>query len=503
MVTHIDSLTQSLYTPEQVQSGEKQAADASGVSMQELMARAGRAVFARLRMQLSAPAKVAVCCGAGNNGGDGFIVARLAQQAGYQVQVFALNPAADDLTAGPATNARMAWRDNAGEERALSELQADDYDLIIDAVMGIGLNRPLEGQLLQWVNAVNDSHTPVIAVDVPTGLNADSGTEMGAAINALHTVTFIVHKRGLLTAKAADHIGHLHLEPLQVAEAFVAKQQALWFREVSASLPELPRRLPTAHKGTFGHVLIVGGNNGMPGAAVLAMMAALRCGAGKVSVACHPKVMPVVASYQPEAMVTGVENEEQLTPLLEKASVVIVGPGLGQDSWAQALWQCALAYDIDKVVDADALNLLTQNRDTKLQRSVMTPHPGEAARLLQQTTAEVQDNRFAAVKALQQGFGGTVLLKGAGTLIDDGQRGWLIDRGSAAMASAGMGDVLSGVIGALLAQGMAATDATRLAAYCHAVAGEQAAKSGTCGTLASDLIPFIRDRLNRAMNRDH
>lgn len=495
-----------LYTVKQVQSGEQKAADACGVSMMQLMSAAGKAVFYRLQALQPAPARIAVCCGEGNNGGDGYIVARLAQQAGYQVQVFALkaNATVSNIDESNAQKARQAWRDQGGSETPLTACEPEMADVVVDAVFGVGLNRALEGAPAQWAQCVNQSQTRVLSVDVPSGVNADTGDVPGAAIRATQTVTLVALKRGLLTGMAPNHVGQLCLEALGVGEAFQQQHQADWLRvDADESRTGLPPRAPCTHKGEQGHVLIVGGQPGMSGAVILAMQAALRSGAGKVSVACHPQVQSIVAGAQPEAMVHGVETAADLQALLEHATVVALGPGLGQSRWSQAMFEQTLGSDTaansPRVLDADALNLLAQSGAQVLQSSgrvVLTPHPGEAARLLQTRTQDIAQDRFAAAQALRDTYGAQVLLKGAGSLVVTDNGSFVIERGSPAMASGGMGDLLTGLISGLIAQKAEPAAALLKGTLWHAMAGETAGNDNERGTLASDLLPYIRQLVN-------
>ncbi|MCK7458923.1 NAD(P)H-hydrate dehydratase [Idiomarina aminovorans] len=501
--TDNNQFSHCLYRVEQVQQGEKKAAEACSISMTQLMTAAGKAVFRQLKQHFPAPARIAVCCGEGNNGGDGYIVARLAQEAGYQVQVFALKPDTELLKPieSDAHRARSAWRAQGGSERSLADCAPEHFDVVVDALFGVGLNRALEGEPVTWVQRVNGSTTPVISIDVPSGLNADNGHVPGAAVRAHLTVTLVALKRGLLTGKAQDHTGELVLEDLGIGKRFQQQNDADWFRlDAGAPGDWLPARERCTHKGEQGHVLIVGGQPGMSGAVILAMQSALRAGAGKVSVACHPDVQATVAAAQPEAMVHGIGDVEALQPLLSQASVVALGPGLGQSDWSQNVFSKVMKTDILKVIDADGLNLLASN-PTKSQKLLLTPHPGEAARLLQTTTDDIAADRFAATTQLREKYGAQVLLKGAGSLLVTDSGNCLIDRGSPAMASGGMGDLLTGLISGLVAQRMAPAQALIAGTLWHAMAGEAAGKNGERGTIASDLLPYIR-RLVNGYGRD-
>lgn len=491
------SLAQSLYCAEQLQRSEARAGEAAGYSLAQLMSLAGRAVFEQLQHRVGAGARIAICCGEGNNGGDGYIVARLAHQAGYKVNVYALkaNTELDHTGNEPALQARQACRELGLTEQPLLDCLSCSPDLVIDAVFGIGLSRPLEGELAEWVRKLKQSRVPVLAVDIPSGIDADTGTVMGEAVIAETTVTMIAYKRGLFTGASRNYIGHLVLADLGVGQHFVQLEKPDWRRVTDNPYPWLGERPIGAHKGDNGHVLIVGAGPGMPGASVLAMIAALRAGAGKVSVACHPSNVSIIASQQPEAMVHGIEQPEQLTSLLDAASAIVVGPGLGRDEWAFNTYRACMAVNTCKVIDADALYWLAHD-PVQSSQLILTPHPGEAARLLKCRTQDIEKDRFAHALSLHNQYHAQVVLKGAGSLISSSRGNWLVDRGSPAMASGGMGDCLAGLIGALVAQGLAPAQALTAGVYWHAVAGEEAGADGVRGILASDLMPIIRKLVN-------
>ena len=491
------SLAQNLYCAEQLQRSEARAGELAGYSLGQLMSLAGRSVFGELERIVGVGASIAICCGEGNNGGDGYIVARLAHQAGYKVSLYALNAKAElkQTSHEPAVQARRACRELGLEERPLTDCTANDYDLIVDAVFGIGLSRPVEGALAEWVRALNKSRVPVLAIDVPSGINADSGCIMGEAIVAQVTVTMIAYKRGLFTGASPGHVGRIVLADLGAGKYFERLEQPAWRRVTENPYGWLGDRVAHSHKGTHGHVLIVGAGPGMPGAAILAMVAALRAGAGTVSVACHPSNVGIIASQQPEAMVHGVEAPEQLNHLLNAATSLVVGPGLGRDEWGYKIYQACMAVNTCKVIDADGLYWLAQD-PVHSSQLILTPHPGEAARLLKCNTRDIEANRFEHALSLHNQYHAQIVLKGAGSLISSTRGNWLIDRGSPAMASGGMGDCLAGLIGALVAQGLAPAQALTAGVYWHAVAGEVAGSKAPRGTLASDLMPIIRKLVN-------
>jgi NAD(P)H-hydrate epimerase len=365
-------------------------------------------------------------------------------------------------------------------------------------MLGTGLDRPLDGNYLHAVETVAAAGVPTVAVDIPTGLNGTSGEVMGAAVTAELTVTFVGLKQGLYLGVGPDYAGEIRFEDLGVPPAVVGHVPPAMRIFSTADLAELlPPRAATAHKGRFGHVLVIGGNYGMGGAARLAGEGALRAGAGLVTVATRPENVATITGNRPELMSRGVSGGEDLAALMARATVVALGPGLGQDDWARSLFEVAVGAEQAKVLDADALNLLAGGPQRR-EDWILTPHPGEAARLLNQSTAVVQADRLGAVRALAERYGGVALLKGRCTLICDAAKlPFVIDRGNPGMASAGMGDVLTGITAGLLAQSpQRAVGSAAAAAFTHAAAGDRAAAAGQRGLIATDLLPFVRPCLN-------
>jgi NAD(P)H-hydrate epimerase len=367
--------------------------------------------------------------------------------------------------------------------------------VVLDALLGTGLTGAVRAPYASAIAGINGCGLPVVAVDIPSGLCADTGRILGVAVRADLSVTFIGLKLGLFTGDAADVVGELvfndlHADP-QVLEGAPISARRLTL----GNLARLAPRAPSSHKGKFGHVLLIGGDRGFGGAILLSAQSALRSGAGMVSVATRSEHVPAALARIPEAMVLGTSSANQLMGLLQKVSVLVVGPGLGQAPWGRSLLSAAANAPLPQVWDADALNLLAEQQVSLPKNCVMTPHPGEAARLLGISTAEVQADRPAAAHALSKKYTAVVILKGAGSLIasPDGRLA-LCHQGHPAMAAAGLGDVLAGLVGALLAQGMDAFDAACLAVWLHANAGAQEGKSGR-GLAASDLIPAIRQLL--------
>jgi len=477
----------TLYRTAQVRELDRIAIQERGISGFELMSRAGYEVFQCFRNKWPNTQSVAVFCGTGNNAGDGYIIAGLALEAGLKVSVYSLaNP---DNIKGDALTAYQNYIQANGTIILFQGDENIDADVIVDALLGTGLDRPVTGLYALAIQVINKSSAYVVAVDSPSGLNADTGNVMGCAVKADYTVTFIGLKQGLFTGQAADYCGEISYASLAVPESIFQEVLASAVRVVKTPLP---RRDRCSHKGNYGHVLIVGGDSGYSGAARLAGEAALRVGAGLVSIATRAEHAGLMNLNRPELMCHGVESARQLAGLLEKVSVVVIGPGLGQSDWAKELFMATITAQKLLIIDADGLNLLARS-PVKNPDWILTPHPGEAARLLSCSTAGIQQDRFAAVAAIQAKYDGIAILKGAGTLIASENDCAVSTTGNPGMASGGMGDVLAGVIAGLLAQGLSLKNAAQQGVHIHGLAADLAAdKDGERGLLASDLMPYLR-----------
>jgi len=480
----IMNIEQRLYRAEQVRELDRRAIEEHGIAGYELMSRAGRAVFGMLRALWPEARRVLVCCGGGNNGGDGYVVARLARDAGLAATVHALGPV--DKLAGDAARAAADWPGGIVDDADPSR-----FDVIVDALLGTGLDREVRDDYARVIQRINCAGRPVIAVDLPSGLNADTGMPMGAAVCADATVSFIGRKRGLETGQAGDFTGVLRFDPLDVP-AVVYDGIAPDAIRLDAGLPRrvLPPRKASTHKGALGRVLVCGGDFQYPGAVLLAARAALVAGAGLVSVATRREHALALPAGLPEAMWADGENSDDLARLIEHADVLALGPGLGRSEWSAAIWRRLLASERPVVLDADGLNLLAE-RGQKRNGWILTPHPGEAGRLLGVDTAEVQRDRFAAARALAERYAAVIVLKGFGSLVaaPDG-RVAVCSFGNPAMATAGMGDALTGIIASLAGQGLDLFDAACAGVVLHARAGDHAGR-GRRAILAGELISAI------------
>jgi len=515
----MQSLPDTLYKVDSVVQLEQVAINQYGIPAYDLMKRAGKAVFDVIQANYSQNKVVLVLCGAGNNAGDGYVVAKLAKAAGYDVHVISLiDP---DTLKNEAQLAYQDWvnhegstvTDIAGETELAKQLASllTDADIIIDALLGTGLKRDVSLRWAEWITTVNQSAKQVISVDIPSGLMADTGAIAGVAIKADITVCFIGLKQGMFTAQGNDVCGEIIFNDLALPDDVYThiEPDARLIQGINYSL--LPKRKASSHKGCFGHVLIAGGNNGMPGAVILAARAALRSGAGLVTVITVPQHIDAISTAVPEAMIKTCDigsidalfNESFISDVTH----VAIGMGLGQDEWSLHLLQHCMRLHKPMLIDADALNLIAGHDFTEIKQLaalplVITPHPGEAGRLLSKTkkfsSKDVQLNRYDAINKLHAFFSDsetcTVILKGSGTLIFNGQTMKVCKLGNAAMAAPGMGDVLSGIIIALMAQNIKLTatiDIAELAVCLHAAAAEWFIADKTRGLLASDIIDTL------------
>lgn len=517
-----------LYTAAQMQQMDQQLAALRKVPSYQLMFDAASAAKRVLRANWPEARSVVIVTGGGNNGGDGWLLSALLQGSDYQVRVCAM--ADPEQLRGDAAKAYAAacaqdvtwiagWQ--AGADAAIAQL-LQQADVLVDALLGTGLRGALRAPISALVTAMNDSHKPVLAVDIPTGLQSDSGVVAGVAIRASVTITFVGGKRGQFSADGPDHCGRLVLDDLgwrehaADADQRPADEQTGTVRLADTELLRcLPVRQANSHKNVYGRVLVLAGQPGMAGAGLLSAAAALRSGGGLVVLATSAEHAAMLHTSQPELMITAVDAQaaadQALQQQLHAADCVVFGPGIGRGDWAQQCWRAVLAAadqrpgGLSVVVDADGLYWLQQQPDSarKLELTI-TPHPGEAAMLLDCSSQTVQQERFVAAAELARRYQAVTVLKGNGSLVADPAAGlWLCPHGHPGMATAGSGDVLSGICAALLAHRRAAVsgaDKTRLVAtavLAHALAGEQALRmqsppgassTAYAGMIASDII---------------
>lgn len=494
------SIADTLYTAAAVRELDRRAIEEHQIPGIVLMKRAGAAALADLLERWPLTTNICVLCGGGNNGGDGYIIAALARQRGMTAQVLQL--AASEKLRGDALRAYRFASDAGVQIKPFAGGLDSDADVIVDALLGTGVAGQVRPAYAEAIRAINRVGKPVLAVDIPSGLCSDTGAARGEVVSADLTATFIGMKIGLFTGRGPAFCGEVVFHDLDVPPAvYSGGAEAALRLNLPALMTAWPPRQRDAHKGKYGHVLVIGGDSGFGGAAAMAAEAALRVGAGLVGVATRSAHVAAMLARRPELMVKPVESGQALEPLLVGPTVLVVGPGLGRSAWSEQVLQQAINAQLPMVVDADALNILGAGhvgKDTDMSRWVLTPHPGEAARLLDTDNAAIQRDRPAACRALQQRYPGVVLLKGAGTLIatDDGAL-TLCPYGNPGMAAGGMGDILAGVIGGLLAQGLDARYATQLGACVHAAAADRvAASAGERGMLATDLLAPLAALVN-------
>lgn len=483
---------------------EREGADALGMTLFELMQRAGEAVFNRGRNLWPDSHHWLVLCGHGNNGGDGFVVARLAKGAGLTVTLIAVE--GRHALPNEAQQARDAWLAAGGVIHDSAIIWPDDVDVIVDALLGTGMNRAPAAPYDRLIEQANHYSAPILAVDIPSGLVAANGTTPGVAIDAANTLTFIALKPGLLTGKARDHVGQLDYHSLNL-DPWLITQPPPIARYDAGYLPHwLKPRRATSHKGDHGRLLLIGGDHGTAGAIRMAAEAALRSGSGLVRVLTHIENVASLLTARPELMVQEL-TASTLDDGLEWADFITIGPGMGQGPWGKKALKKVENSHKPMLWDADALNLLAISPD-KRQNRIITPHPGEAARLLNVKVSEIESDRLLAVRRLVKRYGGVVVLKGAGTLVaEESGKLAIADVGNAGMASGGMGDVLSGIIGSLAGQKLSLYDAACAGCVAHGAAADAvAARYGTRGMLATDLFSvlylFVNPEMSNKKNDD-
>lgn len=459
-----------------------------------LMQRAGQAAFNNIREYYPAVKQLSIFCGAGNNGGDGLVVACLAAKAGLKVTVFSVG----DYQKQTLISKRM-YDEAVAAGVCISEFSQEtqsleDSELIVDALLGIGIQGIVKAPYSEAVNLINKSSLPVVSIDIPSGLNVNTGAPCGESVIAMRTTTFIGLKQGMVTGHARHYCGIIDIDSLGL-EAILASHEYFAVLAGKAALQELlPKPVAHAHKGTQGHVVIVGGDEGMPGAVCLAGQAALRAGAGKVTIVTREKHFPIVMGARSEFICLVVEDE--LAPLknvLMTADVCVVGPGMGFSKWSKRVFKQCLMFDGLKVLDAGALGLLSIE-PVFIKNAIITPHPGEAAQLLSVAAKDIEDNRYHFAEKLVENFAEVVVLKGAGSLVFcQNDKGAVCALGNSGMATAGMGDVLSGGIGGMAAQLKVLKEAALVGVLLHSYAGDMAVKDkGALALLAGDLFNYFR-----------
>lgn len=486
----------ALYSTAQVRALDAHAIKEQGIPGYTLMKRAGEAALRYMRTRWPMSHRIVIVCGGGNNAGDGYVLGRFAQAAGLTVTLMAA--VSPDQLKGDARQASEDFKHSGGQIEPFSSDLLRESDVIVDALLGTGLHGGVREELGQVIQGINSAGRPVFALDVPSGLDSDTGTPLGQTVRADCTVTFVGLKTGLFIGDGPEFAGTVFFDDLEIsppsATDFKPGLERIVDSEIKRALPRRPR---AAHKGTFGRVLIIGSGIGMPGATRLSGEACLRVGAGLVTVAVAPENVAAISSGRPELICLQLTDASVLVEAIEKAEVIAIGPGLGRTPWASEALQAVLATDKPLVVDADALNLIAEAGAPPRDNWILTPHPGEAGRLLDISTEQIQADRLAALDRLVTRYGGTVVLKGAGTLVGTkGRIPGLCERGNPGMASAGTGDVLTGAIAGILAQCRDSWLAARTGVLVHAMAGDAAARTGERGLIASDIARELHNCVN-------
>ncbi|MBW1871204.1 MAG: NAD(P)H-hydrate dehydratase [Deltaproteobacteria bacterium] len=479
-----------------------------GIPGPVLMEVAGRGCAERVEelLPIERDGRVAVICGKGNNGGDGYVAARHLLHAGHQVDVFLLAKA-DSLSGDAQLNYKILTKlggkvTSIDRAEQLAEIELDSYDVILDAIFGTGLSSAVRGIYAKAIEAINASQAAVVAVDIPSGISSDTGSVMGVAVKACRTVTFAHLKPGQLVFPGAKHCGDLSCVDIGIPPKLTPDGPgSTWLLTDEDIAPRLGRREADAHKGRFGHLVVVAGSPTMPGAAGLCCRSAVTAGAGLVTLAADQAVLERVVAGPVEFMGTEATTFDQLADFCRNKQALAIGPGLaGSPETAELVGRLVAEIDLPMVIDAEGLNHLAGQLDLLNQASaprVLTPHPGEMARLLNCTTADVQADRLAAARQLAGRYNCIVVLKGAGTIVaDPDQTAYVVPTGNPGMASGGSGDVLTGIISSFITQGMAASDAACVGAYVHGRSGDlvcetEGQRALTAGKMIAALGPVI------------
>lgn len=484
-------------TAERMREIDRLAVEKYSISIDELVQRAGKAVFSAAMKVLAGRNSVLVVCGKGNNGADGLVAAELLARAGCAVDlVFACDH--DDLGPRNLDLLQACLEANVTPVQGLTSHQSlkPQYDLIIDAILGTGVSGAPTGPVARAIEMIQSIGGEVLSVDVPSGIDANTGSAAGSHVVANHTINLGLPKPFLFLGEGSQACGSWTLDQLGFPDELLSETTGTWLIEPREVASLMPIRTKHAHKGNSGKLLIVAGSDAMPGAAVLAVMSAMRAGAGLVTIASSPEVCRAVSHHLPEAILLPLEPADAKRQILDAQSRIdaaVFGPGLGlHESVGNLLAEVWHEWRLPAVIDADALTWVS--RGVNLPKCcVLTPHRSEMARLLETTTAQIESDRFHWARACGEKFGQTSLLKGASTVVaEPGGTLRVNPTGNPGMATAGMGDVLSGVIGALLAAGLSPADAATVGAYWHGVAGDLCAKEiGAIGYLASDVASSL------------
>lgn len=478
---------------EQMKEADSFTIHTIGTRSLELMERAAAACVDVIQKKGSDLTHICVVCGSGNNGGDGFAVARMFQTKGFRVTaVMVGNP--EHCTSETAYQ-KESFEKAGG--RICDEFAADEYSIIIDAVFGVGLNREITGRYYELIRKMNETDAVKAAVDIPSGISAHTGAVMGIAFRADYTVTFQMEKLGLVLSPGREYAGEVVTADIGIAEDVLCKDKGTAYTlDLEEYIKMLPERKPDSNKGTYGKVLIIAGSEGMSGAAYLNARAAYRVGAGLVQIYTSEKNRIILQTQLPEAIVKTYDfyDEGELRRLLTQADVICIGSGIGTGDKSKKLLQTTLENaEVPCIIDADGLNLMAEHRklldEIKGRDIILTPHMKEFARLTETEVTDIRSDRLNALKKFVEKYEVTCILKDSRSMIlSPGERACVNLSGCAAMAKAGAGDVLAGITAGLAGQGLGMYEAALLGVYLHGCAGEYAAKEqGSYSVLAGEI----------------
>lgn len=458
-----------------------------------------QALIVLFRQQPQQIKKIAVCCGAGNNAGDGYLLAKYLHQLGLHVDVYAAE-------LGASNSLKQAYQEayDLGL-RIYSDFDFQhDYDVYVDALFGIGLDRALDQTWQNIIHSINAQSGLRISIDIPSGLHANTGQALPCAIKADHSYTLLGLKAGLFTGQGKEYAGKVHLIPLIPSDDLLKP-----IAKLSTTQIQLPKRQAFGHKGSYGHVLIVGGHAEMGGAAIMAAESAFSAGAGKVTLVCDAKHHMSILARSPNTMLRDINalNQQDIKILIDHVDAISFGMGLGRDDWAEQIYLKWFAQihqsDLEVILDADALWFLALNPTLLKSNTYATPHPGEAAKLLGISVKDVEADRIQAIQDLHSQYSGQWVLKGAGSLILQNSvydhHLWICSAGNAGMATAGMGDVLAGMIASLKAQFQDQIHLHEIVTL-HALAGDELAKQGMRGVQAHQMSQAVNFVVNHVVN---
>ena len=488
-----------------------------------LMETAGSTIVGAIEQHYPTAERIGILVGKGNNGGDGLVIARQLAHTGHDVHIFLVSPA-DSFTGEAAINLQIAKNLGLRIEAILIEKEAwkrwmTNCELLVDAIFGTGLRGAVRDPIATLIDAINSLSTPILSVDLPSGLDADTGNPLGICVRADRTVTIGLPKRGLLVHPGAELAGELEVADIGFPKRVIDAQDIKVHWTTAAEASEwIPQRPPASHKGSYGRVLVVAGSTGMTGAAALASEAALRAGAGLVTLATPKHLNPILEGLLPEVMTlplpetdAGSLSVSATSAILEFAektkSVLAIGPGISQHPDTVALVHQLVRENREHklggriVIDADGLNAIAQIPEIMSfldRETVLTPHPGEMARLTNTAVSTLEADRIRTAQTYASEHGLTLVFKGAPTVISDADGNvWINSTGNPGMGTGGMGDVLTGVIAGLMAQGLSSERAATLAVYIHGLAGDIVSeKLGRHGLIASDVLKAVPEAIH-------